>query len=475
MAANNLIFIISDEHQACALSCAGHPIVKTPNIDALAERGTRFTAAYTPCPICVPARASLATGRYVHEHRYWDNAIAYDGRVPGWGARLQASNVQVESIGKLHYRNRDDPTGFDVQHRPMHIWKGIGQVWGSVRNPIPASRDDVFRYSEVGAGYSKYNAYDEAVRDQAITWLRLNVSNKRPWMLFVGFVAPHFPLIAPQSYIDRYPPDAMPLPKFQSRDGYVRHPWVAAQELFMATDTEFGTDDDKRRRAISAYYALCTMVDDHVGAICALLDSTGLTERTVVIYTSDHGEALGLRGHWGKSNLYNECTQVPLVMSGPGAPRKLTCSTPVNLIDLAPTFLAAFGLSDATLRGRSLFDIAREPPDLNRAAFSEYHAVGAPSAAFMLRKGRWKYHEYVGFEPELFDLESDPDEEINRADDSTCARAAAELRSELRRIVVPEEADQRAKDDQHELVERFGGRKAAFRIGTEGATPAPNV
>ena len=75
MTAKNLLFLISDEHQARALSCAGHPIVKTPNIDALAERGTRFNAAYTPCPICVPARASLATGRYVHEHRYWDNAL----------------------------------------------------------------------------------------------------------------------------------------------------------------------------------------------------------------------------------------------------------------------------------------------------------------------------------------------------------------------------------------------------------------
>jgi choline-sulfatase len=475
MTADNLVFVISDEHRARALSCAGHPIVKTPNIDAIAERGTRFTAAYTPCPICVPARASLATGRYVHEHRYWDNAIAYDGRVPGWGARLQASNVQVESIGKLHYRNHQDPTGFDIQHRPMHIWKGIGQVWGSVRNPTPARRDDIFRYSEVGAGYSKYNAYDKAVRDQAIAWLRENANNDRPWMLFVGFVAPHFPLIAPQSYIDRYPPDAMPLPKLQPRDGYLRHPWVAAQELFMATDTEFGSDDDKRRRAISAYYALCTMVDDHVGAICDLLDRTGLADKTTVIYTSDHGEALGLRGHWGKSNLYNECTQVPLVMAGPAVPRGRTCSTPVNLIDLAPTFLTAFGLSDATLRGRSLFDIAREPADLNRVAFSEYHAVGAPSGAFMLRKGRWKYHEYVGFAPELFDLESDPDEAINRADDLTCATKVAELRSELRKIVVPEAADERAGSDQRKLVERFGGRKAAIQIGTEGATPAPTV
>jgi choline-sulfatase len=194
-----------------------------------------------------------------------------------------------------------------------------------------------------------------------------------------------------------------------------------------------------------------------------------------VIYTSDHGEALEQRGHWGKSNLYNECTQVPLVIAGPSVPRGLTCSTPVNLIDLAPTFLAAFGLSDPTLRGRSLFEIAREPPDLTRVAFSEYHAVGASSGAFMLRKGRWKLHEYVGFGPELFDLESDPDEAINRADDPASAGVVAELRAELRTFVDPEAVDQHAKSDQRELVERFGGREAAFRIGTEGATPAPTV
>jgi choline-sulfatase len=475
MTAKNLLFIISDEHQARALSCAGHRIVKTPNIDALAARGTRFTAAYTPCPICVPARASLATGRYVHDHRYWDNATAYDGRVPGWGARLQVANVQAESIGKLHYRNRDDPTGFEAQHQPMHIWKGIGQVWGSIRDPMPPPRDDILRYTDVGAGYSKYNAYDEAVRDQAIAWLHRNARNDRPWMLFVGFVAPHFPLIAPQRYIDQYPPDAMPLPALQPRNGYVRHPWVEAQELFMATDSEFDGDDGKRRRAISAYFALCTMMDEHVGAICAALDAAGLADTTSVIYTSDHGEALGLRGHWAKSNLYDECTQVPLVVAGPGLPRGATCGTPVNLIDLAPTFLAAFKLSDPTLPGRSLFDIVRQPSNPERVVFSEYHAVGAPSGAFMLRKGRWKYHEYVGFDAELFDLDSDTEEAANRIHDPSCASIAADLRAEMRRIVDPEAADRQAKADQQRLVERFGGRDAAYRIGTEGATPAPTA
>jgi choline-sulfatase len=473
MKGKNLLFIISDEHQARALSCAGHPIVRTPSIDALAARGTRFTAAYTPCPICVPARAALATGRYVHDIRYWDNAMGYDGRVPGWGTHLRSADVRVESIGKLHYADGRAATGFDRQHHAMHLAEGMGQVWGSVRDPIPGARDDIVRFGEVGAGYSKYNAYDETIREAAVAWLREAERDPRPWLLFVGFVAPHFPLIAPQRFVDLYPPAAMPLPKLTPRNGYVRHPWMEAQETFMATDSEFASDDAKRRRAISAYYALCTMMDGHVGAICAALAETGAAQNTTVIYTSDHGEALGERAHWGKSNLYGECTQVPLVIAGADVPAGAICDTPVNLIDLAPTFLAAFGLGEASLPGRSLFEIAREPADVSRVSFSEYHAVGAPSGAFMLRMGPWKYHEYVGYPAELFDLASDPEETINRADDPACAGIIAAFRAALRRIVDPVAADRQAKADQRALVERFGGREAAFRLGTKGATPAP--
>ena len=389
-------------------------------------------------------------------------------------AGARACKLQTcKSSPSEHYANAGDPTGFDRQHHPMHLAEGIGQVWGSVRDPIPGRRDDIIRFGEVGAGYSSYNSYDETIRDAAVAWLRRASRDECLWMLFIGFVAPHFPLIAPQRFVDLYPAAAMPLPKLTLRNGYARHPWLAAQESFMPTDVEFGLDDAKRRRAISAYYALCTMMDSHVGAICAALEETGAAATTSVIYTSDHGEALGERGHWGKSNLYGECTQVPLVMAGPNVPRAATCDTPVNLIDLAPTFLSAFGLAEPGLPGRSLFEIAREPADPARASFSEYHAVGAPSGAFMLRQGRWKYHEYVGYPSELFDVAADPEEKIDRADDPSCSDVVAALRADLRRIVDPVAADRQAKADQRALVERFGGREAAFRLGTKGATPAP--
>ena len=107
----NLVVILSDQHNPRVLGCAGHPLVKTPNLDRLAARGTRFTSAYTNCPICVPARASFATGRHVHQIRFWDNAIAYDGSVPSWGHRLMAQGHRVTSIGKLHYLRTETAQG----------------------------------------------------------------------------------------------------------------------------------------------------------------------------------------------------------------------------------------------------------------------------------------------------------------------------------------------------------------------------
>jgi choline-sulfatase len=445
MTARNLLLILSDEHQARAMSAAGHPIVKTPNLDRLAGRGTSFTSAYTPCPICVPARASLATGQYVHEIGYWDNAIAYDGRIKGWGHRLQEAGVRVESIGKLHYRNETDPTGFDRQIKPMHIKDGIGQVWGSVRGPLPGPRADTTMLGEIGAGYTSYNAYDEAVRDLTVKWLADARTEKRPWMLFVGFVAPHFPLICAQRYLDIYPPDEMPLPALSPAAGYVRHPWLEAQEAFMQNEAEFGADDDKRRRAVSAYYGLVSMLDEHVGRILHALDETGLSEST----------------------------EIPLIVARPGEERRVR-STPVNLIDLAPTFLSAFGMEDKNLPGTSLFDLADSIDDNERVSFSEYHAVGAPSGAFMIRKGRWKYHEYIGYPPELFDIENDPEETRNVAVDPLLSSLVNDMAAELRKICDPIKVDRRAHRAQAELVSRFGGREAAFRQGTPGATPPPD-
>jgi len=470
----NILILLSDEHQAGAMGCAGHPIVRTPALDRLAARGTRFERAWTPSPVCVPARASLATGRWVHEIRYWDNATAYDGRVPGWGRRLQREGVAVESIGKLHYRDETDPTGFDRQHLPTHVWRGIGQVWGSVRDPMPETMGRSPLYDEIGAGESSYNRYDVQVAERAARWLRERRGDARPWVLFVGLVAPHFPLIVPKRHLDAYPPDAMPAAKLQPRDGYRRHPWVERQARHMDHDAAIGTDA-RRRLATATYYGLVSFLDEQVGRVLDALDERGLRDDTLVIYSSDHGDNPGARGMWNKCLLYRESTAVPMIVSGPGVPGGAVCGTNANLVDLYPTMLDALGLrvedAERSLPGASLLRLAASPTDDTRVGFSEYHAVGGASAAYMLAQGRYKYHHYVGFAPELFDLAQDPEETRDLAADPAHAPRVEHFERLLRERLDPERVDRLAKDDQNALVARFGGRESALRSGTPGATP----
>lgn len=478
MPTSNLLILLSDEHNARVMGCAGHPLVHTPNLDTLARQGTRFVNAYTASPICVPARASIATGRHVHEHRCWDNAIAYRGEPASWGHRLQEAGIPVESIGKLHYRNDTDATGFDRQRLAAHIMDGIGQVWGSVREPLPDPFESAPLFKQVGAGESSYNRFDRSVADEAVRWLRERGQggDQRPWVLFVGFVAPHFPLIVPQEYLDRYPVEDMPLPELHPERGYRRHPWVERHARFSRHDEQLGSDD-RRRLAMAAYLGLTTFMDEQVGRVLETLAETGLDANTTVVYSSDHGDNLGARGLWNKCTLYRESVAVPMIVKGPDVPAGRVSATNVSLVDLFPTVLDATGVApapdDADLPGRSLLASASAPDDPERLAFSEYHAVGSESAAYMLADERYKYHYYVGHAPELFDLREDPDEAHDLAGDPAHAGVLERFENRLRALLDPEAVDRMAKADQRALIDSFGGREAALSMGTPGATPVP--
>ena len=466
MQPQNLLFIMSDEHSANAMGAAGHPVAKTPNLDALAARGTLFSAAYTPSPICVPARAAFATGRHVHEIGAWDNGHPYDGSVPGWGHALQAAGRPVLSIGKLHYRGEADPTGFDTQIRPMHVVDGKGDVYGAIKDPMPVRFGGAKFSREIGPGESGYTRYDRAIADEAVRWLGEEApAAEGPWVLFVSFVCPHFPLIAPEPFFALYDPAAMKLPKdYRLRP---RHPWIEAYAEAQPYDSFF--NDEARRMAIASYYGLCSFLDDNIGRVLAALDEAGLAGATRVIYTSDHGENLGARGLWGKSNMYEEAVRVPLIAAGPGVPAGRVCGTPATLLDCHPAILEGAGLgADPALPGRSLWTLGEEP---ERAVFSEYHAAGATSGCFMLRQGRWKLIRYTGFEPELFDLEADPEERWNLAAEEP--RTVARLTAAMREVCDPDEVHRRARASQNALVEAHGGRTAVMRAGAFSGTPAP--
>ena len=382
MDAQNLLIIMSDQHHPKLMGCAGHEMVKTPNLDALAARGTRFTSAYTSCPICVPARASLMTGRYVHQDGYWDNAMGYDGAVPGWGHKLRREGIPMESIGKLHFSNETDDTGFDRQTIPMHIKDGIGQVWGSVREPLPAREGAEGMVGYSGAGTSDYNRYDLAVTRQTCEWLkkRSQSSDSRPWVLYAGLVAPHFPYIVPEEFFKMYPLTDIQKAHAHPENGYIRHPWVERfMQVFPGMDRN---SEEERRVATAAYFGLCSFLDHNIGRMLEALAEAGYADNTRVIYTSDHGDMIGSRGQWGKCLLYDDSTSIPLIMAGADIPGNSICETPVSMVDFYPTILESVDCAAApeekSLPGQSLYRSMNNPTDENRVVFSEYHAVGAP-------------------------------------------------------------------------------------------------
>ena len=168
---SNLLIIISDEHRKDAMGCAGHPIVKTPNLDALAANGARFANAYTPSPMCVPTRAAIATGQHVHKIRHWDSATPYDGKVRSWMRHLRDEGVETVSIGKLHFRSAEDDNGFSEEILPMHVVGGVGWAVGLLRQTLPPFDSAKELADDVGVGQSSYTDYDLEITEKTENWL----------------------------------------------------------------------------------------------------------------------------------------------------------------------------------------------------------------------------------------------------------------------------------------------------------------
>jgi choline-sulfatase len=474
----NLLFILSDEHSRRVLGCYGHETIRTPNLDRLAQRGVRFSDAYTNSPICVPARASLATGRYPHQIRFWDNAIAYNGSVPSWHHRLRDAGHEVVSIGKLHFRSADDDNGFSEEVMPLHINDGIGDPMGWLRDPLPVRKATLRLARDAGRGDSSYQDYDRKITDAAVDWLKAHAGAPRdkPWALFVSLVCPHFPLIARPEFYGLYPEDSVPLPPLRGPERGTDHPYIAALRQCQIYQQGFA-DEANVRRAIAAYFGLVSFTDHNVGRLLAALDAAGLAETTRVIYSADHGDNLGTRELWGKSTMYEESAGVPLIVAGPGLPEGIVCREPVSLADCFPTALAWTGVppqpEDRDLPGLPLDDVVRTAP--KRTVLSEYHATGAATGAFMIRKGPFKFVYYVGMVPQLFDLGADPQETRDLAQEPRYQGLVADCERELRAVVDPEAADALAKGDQRARIEAFGGREKILNRGSFAYSPAPGT
>ncbi|WP_421907526.1 sulfatase-like hydrolase/transferase [Mameliella sp.] len=480
MQPSNLVIVMSDEHAGRYAGHACHPVVQTPNLDRLAARGTRFTNAYCNSPICMPSRAAFMSGRYPHQTGHVCNATPYDGSVPAWTHALATAGVPAVSIGKLHFRDADVPSGFAQSLVPMHALNGTGDIFGAIRQsaPLPV-RHGVRQVAEqVGTGESDYTRYDRSILAETLAWLRDTAPGlQQPWVLFVSFVCPHFPLIAPEEFAALYDPETLDLPKACRPEDWPDHPWFDAFRASYITDSFF--DDALRRRATAAYFGLCSFVDSLVGQVVDAVEASTFGARTRLIYTSDHGDNLGVRGLWQKSNFYQESAHVPMIAAGPEVPAGKVCTTPVSLVDFHPTALHATGVGGAASQvnpdARSLFAIAVEPDDPARTVFGEYHAAGAVTGVYMLRQGPWKYIHYANMPAQLFNLDDDPEEMDDLAGTAGAWQVQSRFEAVLRARLDPEAVDARIKALQRKIVERHGGPEAILSQGSMGASPPPGT
>jgi len=439
-APTNVIVIMTDEMRKDCVGSYGNPHIHTPHIDALSARGTRFDAAYTPSPICVPARAAIATGRYVHETGCWANAQPYTGTPDSWHHKLRAAGSHTASIGKLHFRSSDDDNGFSEEINPLHVANGTGWVHGLLRDEMDIFDASGFA-SHIGPGEDGYSRFDEAVCDATVNWLHdRDPETAKPWGLYVSFLRPHYPLTCPPEFYDLYDPQTVPMP---------------------------------RRIAVASYYGLCSFVDSLVGRIVEALSATGLDRDTTVIFTSDHGECLGDRGFWTKMVMYDEATTVPLIVAKPNA-KPSVCSSPVSLIDLYPTVLDLAGIctgaEEQPQHARSLIKTVKTVAS-DRPILSEYHDYGAQTGMFMLRLSNWKLVYYPGHPSQLFDLDADPGEENDLGQSPAHTGIVADLLKAMNQIVDPDAANDRAFADQADRIAELGGRAAILEMRNYDHTP----
>ncbi len=457
--AKNVLFIMVDEMSAWALDGRAD----MPNVQRLLDRGMCFDAAYTPSPICVPARASVATGKYVHEIGYWSSAQAYDGAVRSWAHELRDASHDVVSIGKPHYRNGTDDTGFAEQIEPIHIPGGQGWVRGLLRRPL-CSYDATAEFAEdIGAGRTDYQDFDRRVATRACEWISADERREKRWCTFVSFLSPHYPLIAPGQDFDLYNPaslksEAEPVPD---------HPILQELAVFFDHDPYF--TPETRGIARAAYLGLCTFVDRQIGRVLDALDASGQTDETLIIFTSDHGEMLGEKGFWAKSTMYDSSARVPLIIAGPGV-GVARRTEPVSLIDIAPTISNQFGIENRDYSGENLLS----SPNPDRTVLSEYHDGGCSAGITMVRWNAdrpWKLVHYAeGHPAQLFDLDNDPMEEQNLAE--MHPQVVADGRLRLKHWMDAEAVNEQAHADQAAMVEKLGGRDALLAQEQWNYTPA---
>ena len=442
---------------------SGHPVVRTPHLDRLAEQSYTFDNAYCNYPICTPSRLSMLTGRYPHQIGAWDLGVIADRQYKTWGDYLTEAGYETVLCGRTHFNGTDRLLGFS--HRLLDdLPRWCSRNGRPPRRTPDARRGSNSHVAECGPGDHEHTRYDRNVTDLAVDFLHEKAASPddKPFLLYCGFMHPHFPLIAPPEFFSQYDPDTLELPATWNEPLESQHPII--QYHRWAWRNDIPPPEAVVRCALACYYALVSSLDAQVGRILQAIDTSPLRENTLVIYTSDHGEMAGHHGIWQKQCFYEPAVKVPLMLRLPSGETRRVAEN-VSLVDVLPTLLEVAGLErPSDLPGDSLLRIARHQESETtaetrhhddrhrvspeRAVFSEYHHMGMLNAGFMLKRGDYKLCHYVGSEPQLFNVDIDPLENNDLALKPEYAAKRSEMETALRTVVNPEQEDARAKENQ---------------------------
>jgi choline-sulfatase len=424
----NILLVLVDQLVPFLTGPYGDSVARTPALDRLAREGIRFDAAYTPYPLCSPARAALMAGVHASSLECWDNASVFHADVPTIAHHLTLAGYETVLSGKMHFVGPDQLHGLrrrlttdvypaSMDWVPTQDEEGRFVRGGHARMYVPP---------RVGVEpWTKFFAFDEETHFRSLELIRERGRGPRdePFFLISSYHHPHDPFVVTPDLWRLYEDADVPLPERRDPNYTAMDVW--ANEAHETDDVPALDDPDALRALRRAYYGLVTYVDRKLGELVQALEDTGQLEDTVVVFTSDHGDMLGERRMVQKRTFYEWSVRVPLLVRLPnGARAGETVAAPVSLLDLAPTFLEVAGAETRLpLDGRSLLD-----PGEDRIVFSEYHVEKVRAPCFMARKGRHKLVHVHGHDERLFDLDADPGE----WDDLLGRPEVAEIEQELR-------------------------------------------
>lgn len=418
----NILFLMPDQLRADFLGCYGAGFALTPHIDALAARGTRFDRCLSTTPICVPARASLLTGTTSLANGILVNGawLRPDRRACGvesWPERLGEADYETYAVGKMHFYPFDASEGFGhrviCEDKRQIAIRDDYAAFLAERGKRKLHGCELEGYLENGGACVSPLGPDEQVdlwcADEAIGLLERHDAAK-PFAMMVGFPSPHCPYDPPPEVAALFDPADIPAPLPGTPESEALRPWLIANMKNPWADIDYSVFTDAQKAKVRAHYsALIHIVDQAVGRLLDALERLGLADNTVVVFGSDHGDFVGDYSLVCKNFFMDPSVRVPMILAGPGIPSGTVRGDTVHLSDLYPTFLELAG--ERAPAHCPFTNLLAPAPEVPRTLF------GATHRGFMVERGRRKFARYIDGPVTLHDLDADPGEQHNLAED----------------------------------------------------------